>query len=39
MRIAERPAHEFWICEPDPDGDHGRELRRAELEAATKGRR
>jgi tRNA (mo5U34)-methyltransferase len=39
MRIAERPAHEFWICEPDPEEDHGRDLRRAELEAATKGRR
>jgi tRNA (mo5U34)-methyltransferase len=36
LRIASRPAHEFWICEPDPAGDHARPLRRAELRAATR---
>ena len=36
LRIADRPAHEFWICEPDRDGDHSRALRTAELRAATR---
>ena len=36
LRIAERPAHEFWICERDEENDHARELRTAELRAATR---
>jgi tRNA (mo5U34)-methyltransferase len=36
LRIAERPGHEMWICEPAPAEDHSRELRRAELRAATR---
>ena len=36
LRVAERPAHEFWICEPAPEDDHARDLRRAELRAATR---
>jgi hypothetical protein len=35
LRITERPAHEVWICERDPDHDHARALRTAELRAAT----
>jgi tRNA (mo5U34)-methyltransferase len=36
LRIAARPAHEFWICERDEAGDQARALRRAELRAATR---
>lgn len=36
LRIAERPAHEIWICRGDPGNDHGRDRRRAELRAATR---
>jgi len=36
LRIAERPAHEFWICERDEENDHARDLRRTELRAATR---
>jgi tRNA (mo5U34)-methyltransferase len=39
MKIVGRPAHEFWICEPDPARDDARELRGAELAAATRARR
>lgn len=38
LRIAERPAHEFWICERDEENDQARDRRRAELRAATHGR-
>jgi tRNA (mo5U34)-methyltransferase len=38
LRVASHPAHEFWICEPDPDHDQARELRDAELRAATRTR-
>ena len=37
LRIAEHPAHEVWICEPDGEDDHTRDLRIAELRAATRG--
>ncbi len=36
LRIVAHPAHEFWICERDAAGDHARELRIAELGAATR---
>jgi tRNA (mo5U34)-methyltransferase len=36
LRIAERPAHEIWICERDGASDHARDLRTAELRAATR---
>jgi len=36
LRIAERPAHEIWVCERDAARDHARELRAAELRAATR---
>jgi tRNA (mo5U34)-methyltransferase len=36
LRIADRPAHEIWICERDPEHDHSRGLRIAELQAATR---
>ncbi|HEX8050686.1 MAG TPA: TIGR04290 family methyltransferase [Solirubrobacterales bacterium] len=36
LRIADRPAHEIWICERDRADDHARELRTAELQAATR---
>src|SRR3954452_14129942 len=36
LRITERPAHEIWICERDAAGDHSRNLRTAELRAATR---
>ncbi|MDQ3725227.1 MAG: TIGR04290 family methyltransferase [Actinomycetota bacterium] len=38
LRIAEHPAHEIWICERDEANDHARELRTAELRAATRHR-
>jgi tRNA (mo5U34)-methyltransferase len=36
LRISERPGHEIWICERDEARDHARELRVAELRAATR---
>ena len=36
LRIADHPAHEVWICEHDGSGDHARDLRTAELRAATR---
>jgi tRNA (mo5U34)-methyltransferase len=39
LRIASRPGHEIWICERDESGDGARELREAELRAATRARR
>jgi tRNA (mo5U34)-methyltransferase len=36
LRIAGRPAHEIWICECNEENDHARELRLAELRAATR---
>jgi tRNA (mo5U34)-methyltransferase len=36
LRVAHRPAHEFWICEHDEEHDQARELRTAELRAATR---
>jgi tRNA (mo5U34)-methyltransferase len=38
LRVTERPGHEIWICELDPDHDHARELRTAERRAATRDR-
>jgi tRNA (mo5U34)-methyltransferase len=38
LRIVERPAHEVWICERDGDNDATRDLRTAELRAATRHR-
>jgi len=35
LRVSERPGHEIWICEPDPDHDQAREPRIAERQAAT----
>jgi tRNA (mo5U34)-methyltransferase len=35
LRVRSTPGHEIYICEPDPDGDHGRRERIAELRAAT----
>jgi tRNA (mo5U34)-methyltransferase len=37
LRISEHPAHEVWICERDKENDHARDLRIAELRAATRG--
>jgi tRNA (mo5U34)-methyltransferase len=36
LHITEHPAHETWICEREEVNDHARELRRAELRAATR---
>jgi len=36
LRVVDRPAHEFWICEPNPSEDPTRDLRAAELRAATR---
>jgi tRNA (mo5U34)-methyltransferase len=36
LRVTRRPGHEIWICEPDMENDHARELRNAELRAATR---
>lgn len=36
LRIADRPAHEVWICKRDEQHDHARDLRTAELRAATR---
>ena len=36
LRITHRPAHEVWICERDPRNDAARDLRTAELRAATR---
>jgi tRNA (mo5U34)-methyltransferase len=36
LRVVDRPAHEFWICEPNRDNDPARDLRAAELRAATR---
>jgi tRNA (mo5U34)-methyltransferase len=33
MRVTDAPAHEFYVCEPDPGHDHARRFREAELEA------
>jgi tRNA (mo5U34)-methyltransferase len=33
QRVVAAPAHEFYICEPDPEHDHARYFRRAELGA------
>jgi tRNA (mo5U34)-methyltransferase len=33
QRVVATPAHEFYICEPDPEHDHARYFRRAELGA------
>ncbi len=38
LRIAERPGHEIWICEPGDENDHARDLRTMERRAATRGR-
>jgi tRNA (mo5U34)-methyltransferase len=38
LRVAERPAHEIWICKRDGENDHARGLRLAELHAATRSR-
>jgi tRNA (mo5U34)-methyltransferase len=31
MRVADAPGHEIYVCERDPENDHARELRQAEL--------
>jgi tRNA (mo5U34)-methyltransferase len=36
LRVAARPGHEIWICERDEAGDNSRDLRVAELRAATR---
>jgi tRNA (mo5U34)-methyltransferase len=36
MRVSARPAHEFWVCEPNPADDPALELRALELRAATR---
>ena len=36
LQIADRPAHEIWICKRDPANDHVHDLRTAELRAATR---
>jgi len=36
LEITDRPAHEIWICKRDPANDHTRDLRTAELRAATR---
>jgi tRNA (mo5U34)-methyltransferase len=36
LRITAHPAHEVWTCEHDPQNDHTRALRTAELRAATR---
>jgi tRNA (mo5U34)-methyltransferase len=36
LQIAARPAHEVWICKRDPEHDDARDLRTAELRAATR---
>jgi tRNA (mo5U34)-methyltransferase len=36
LRIADHPAHEVWICQRDARDDHARDLRAAELRAATR---
>jgi tRNA (mo5U34)-methyltransferase len=36
LRITECPAHEIWLCERDAAKDHARDLRTAELRAATR---
>jgi tRNA (mo5U34)-methyltransferase len=38
LRVVERPGHEMVICEPDREHDEARELRIAELRAATRRR-
>jgi tRNA (mo5U34)-methyltransferase len=37
LRVTATPGHEIYVCEPDPDADHGRAARIAELRAATGG--
>jgi tRNA (mo5U34)-methyltransferase len=36
MRVVGQPAHEFYVCEPDPEHDHAAPMRAAELRAATR---
>jgi tRNA (mo5U34)-methyltransferase len=36
LRVTGKPGHEIWICERDETNDHARELRTAELRAATR---
>jgi tRNA (mo5U34)-methyltransferase len=36
LRIVDQPAHEIWICERDVENDPARDLRTAELRAATR---
>ena len=36
LQITARPAHEIWICQRDPEHDRARDLRTAELRAATR---
>jgi tRNA (mo5U34)-methyltransferase len=36
LSVAEHPAHEVWICRRNPQNDHARTLRSAELRAATR---
>lgn len=36
LGITHRPAHEVWICKRDPQNDSARDLRIAELHAATR---
>jgi len=36
LRIAGHPAHEIWVCQRDPQNDPARDLRTAELRAATR---
>ena len=36
LRVTDRPGHEIWTCERDEANDHARELRTAELRAATR---
>ena len=33
MRVLATPAHEIYVCEPDPGNDHARAFREAELAA------
>jgi tRNA (mo5U34)-methyltransferase len=33
LRVTAAPAHEIYVCEPDPEHDHARSFRAAELDA------
>jgi hypothetical protein len=38
MRVTAIPDHEIYVCEPDPEHDHARFFRAAELDAVLKRR-